>query len=100
MLKTNGATQMQTLVVEIATTFHDDATHLIRGFARMIVQTLMAPIDRLAIACDVTGVLDRHVTTKPGFARMLHPSPRQDLSPRQGPRRGCIFSLRCLSHLT
>jgi hypothetical protein len=45
-------------------------------------------------------VLDRHVTTKPGFARMLHPSPRQDLSPRQGPRRGCIFSLRCLSHLT
>ena len=48
---------MQTLVVEIATTFHDDATHLIRGFARMIVQTLMAPIDRLAIACDVAGVL-------------------------------------------
>jgi hypothetical protein len=85
---------MQTLVVEIATTFHDDATHLIRGCARMIVQTLMAPIDRLAIACDVAGVLDRRVTTKPGFARMLHPRPRQ------GPRRGCIFSLRCLSHLT
>lgn len=86
---------MQTLVVEIATTFHDDASSLIRGFARMIVQTLMGPIDRLAIACDVAGLLtDRRVTTKPGFTRMLHPRPRQ------GPRRGCIFSLRCLSHLT
>lgn len=94
---------MQTLVVEITTTFLDDAAALIRGCARMIVQTLMAPIDRLANACDVAGALAerrtardlRRVTTKPGFAAILSARPRQ-----QGPRRGCIFSLRCLRHLT
>ena len=48
---------MQTLAFEIATTFVDDALALIRGGCRIIVQILMAPIERMANACDVAGVL-------------------------------------------
>jgi hypothetical protein len=50
-------TKMQTLAFEIATTFVDDATALIRGTGLIIVQILTAPIERLANACDVGGVL-------------------------------------------
>ena len=48
---------MQTLAFEIATTLVDDATALIRGAGLIIVQILTAPIERLANACDVAGVL-------------------------------------------
>jgi hypothetical protein len=48
---------MQTLAFEIATTFVDDAAALIRGAGLIIVQILTAPIERLANACDVGGVL-------------------------------------------
>jgi hypothetical protein len=48
---------MQTLAFEIATTFVDDAAALIRGAGLIIVQILMSPIERLANACDVAGVL-------------------------------------------
>ena len=48
---------MQTLAFEVATTFVDDAAALIRGGGRIIVQILMSPIERLANACDVAGVL-------------------------------------------
>jgi hypothetical protein len=50
-------TKMQTLAFEIATTFVDDAIALIRGAGLIIVQILMAPIERIANACDVAGVL-------------------------------------------
>jgi len=50
---------MQTLAAEIAITFVDDATALITGCGRIVVGILMAPIERLANACDVAGVLAR-----------------------------------------
>jgi len=51
------ATKVQTLAFEIATTFVDDAAVLVGGCGRIIVQILVSPIDRLANACDVAGVL-------------------------------------------
>lgn len=48
---------MQTIVTEITNTFVDDAIAFIKGCGRIIVQISMAPIDRLARACDVAGVL-------------------------------------------
>jgi hypothetical protein len=51
------ATKMQTLAFEVATTFVDDGAVLIGGCGRIIVQILVSPIDRLANACDVAGVL-------------------------------------------
>jgi hypothetical protein len=59
---------MQTIISEIAFTFVDDAAALATGFAGilrgMAVETFMAarkrvlaPVDRLARACDVGGVV-------------------------------------------
>ena len=48
---------MQTLAAEIAITFVDDATAFVTGCGRIVVQLLTAPIERLANACDVAGVL-------------------------------------------
>ena len=82
---------MQTLALEIATTFVDDAAALIRGSARIIVQTLMAPIDRLAISCDVAGLLGERAS-----AWRAAQSDKAILNAR----RRCFFSLRCLGDLT
>lgn len=50
---------MQTLAFEVATTFVDDAAALATGGIRIIVQIFTQPIERLASACDVAGVLTR-----------------------------------------
>ena len=48
---------MQTLAIDIATTFVDDATALAMGFGRTVLRIVMAPVDRIANACDIAGVL-------------------------------------------
>ncbi|MGY8665818.1 hypothetical protein Q3C01_26160 [Bradyrhizobium sp. UFLA05-109] len=48
---------MQTLAVDIATTFVEDAAALVLGLGRTVLRVLMAPIDRIANACDIAGVL-------------------------------------------
>ena len=48
---------MQTLAVDIATTFVDDAAALVTGLGRAALKLVMAPIDRIANACDIAGVL-------------------------------------------
>ncbi|GMO30195.1 MULTISPECIES: hypothetical protein [unclassified Bradyrhizobium] len=48
---------MQTLAVDIATTFVDDAAALVTGFGRAVLRFAMTPIDRIANACDIAGVL-------------------------------------------
>jgi hypothetical protein len=53
------ATQMQTLVSQLTTTFVDDAIELVKGFGKVTVHIATAPIERLANACDVGGVLAR-----------------------------------------
>jgi hypothetical protein len=50
---------MQTLVSEVVSTFAGDAEALLRGFGRIVVDTVMAPVERIANACDVAGVLSR-----------------------------------------
>ena len=53
------ATKMQTLVSQLTTTFVDDAIELVKGFGKVIVHITTAPIERMANACDVGGVLAR-----------------------------------------
>jgi len=48
---------MQTLAAEIATTFADDAIALMTGSVRIALNIVMAPIERIANACDVGGAL-------------------------------------------
>ena len=48
---------MQSLLVQTTTTFFRDAIALVNGFGRIVTHFVMAPIDRIATAADVAGVL-------------------------------------------
>jgi hypothetical protein len=80
---------MQTLAAEIALTFVDDATALMTGGVRIVVRFLMSPVERLANACDVAGVLPSSRPARPNSAGK--PTPR---------RRHRLFSFHLLNHLT
>ena len=73
---------MQTLAAQVATTFLGDAAALVNAFGRIVTHIVMAPIERIANACDVAGVLQ--------MRRARH-------SDRRGGGFGC---LRFLSELT
>lgn len=49
---------MQTLALQRTTTF-DYAIELVKGFAHSIVELATAPIERIARASDVAGVLEQ-----------------------------------------
>jgi hypothetical protein len=86
---------MQTLAFEIATTFVDDAIALIRGAGLVIVQILMAPIERLANACDVGGVLANR-----RLSRALKRQAGRRPSQRHHERRRGYWMLGFLGELT
>ncbi|WP_454616119.1 hypothetical protein [Bradyrhizobium cenepequi] len=54
---------MQTLVMQLTrqltTTFFDDILKFVLGVGRSIARVVTAPINRIANACDVAGVLER-----------------------------------------
>jgi hypothetical protein len=51
--------QTQTLAIQLTSTFVDDAVGLAKGFLKTIIHLATAPIERIARACDVAGVLER-----------------------------------------
>lgn len=74
---------MQTLLLEdVALTFLGDAYALAAGFGSLVVKIVTAPIERIARASDVAGVLSRR------------------RAPRLALLRRCPFSFRHLNHLT
>jgi hypothetical protein len=85
---------MQTLSLEIATTFLDDAAALAGGAIRIIIQILNQPVERLANACDVAGVLPR----RRAFRQALRQTFRGHRAQRSW--RSCLFPLRGLRDLT
>ncbi|NLS74048.1 hypothetical protein E3H11_35130 [Bradyrhizobium brasilense] len=50
---------MQTLALQLTTTLVDDAIELVKGFGRAVLTLATAPIERIARACDVAGVLEQ-----------------------------------------
>jgi len=80
---------MQTLAAQIAFTFVDDATALMTGGVRIVVRFLMSPIERLATACDVAGVLPSRRPARPNGIEVG--------SHRRSHR---MFSFHLLNHLT
>ena len=87
---------MQTLVSQLTTTFVDDAIELVKGFGKVIVHIATAPIERIANACDVGGVLERRRSAQRGRDAIAQ------IRGRRG-RRWFPFSFspfRSLSHLT
>ena len=77
---------MHTLVSQLTTTFVDDAIELVKGFGKIIVHIATAPIERIANACDVGGVL-----AKRGTAPIRVPRSR---------RKFTFSPFSSLSHLT
>ncbi len=51
--------QTQTLAIQLTSTFVDDAIELAKGFFQTIIHLATAPIERIAKACDVAGVLEQ-----------------------------------------
>jgi hypothetical protein len=89
---------MQTLVLEVVSTFASDAEALLKGFGRIVVHTVMAPVERIASACDVAGVLSMRrlaQRTETGRARQVYAleSRRSDRSRRRRGPFGCLSSL-------
>lgn len=64
---------MQTLASQLTTSFIDDAIELVKGFGKAIVRIATAPIERIANACDVGGVLPRRRAAR--RLRAAHRSP-------------------------
>ena len=85
---------MQTLAVDIASTFVDDAAALVTGLGRTLLRFAMAPIDRIANACDIAGVLaERRATFRMWRANRSRAGHRSSLLRRLSP-------FRHLAHLT
>ena len=68
---------MQTLVSQLTTTFVDDAIELVKGFGKVIVHIATAPIERIANACDVGGVLARRQSALPSHTMTNARRPRR-----------------------
>jgi hypothetical protein len=103
---------MQTLPVKIANetikTFAGDALALVNGFLRVATHLVMAPVERIANACDVAGLLRGRAARAAERQRMrrawrsLHaraPASRRRPSGRPG-RRSMFSCLGFLGELT
>ena len=84
---------MQTLVSQLTTSFVDDAIDLVKGFGRVIVHIATAPIERIANACDVGGVLARRRAARRQRAMMKAHRPRS-------PWKRSLSPFASLHHLT
>ena len=72
---------MQTLASQLTTTFIDDAIELVKGLGKVIVHIATAPIERIANACDVGGVLARRRAARRVRAAMEAHRPRSRWNP-------------------
>ncbi len=85
---------MQTLALQRPTTFVDDAIEFVKGISRAIVQFAMAPIERIAHASDVAGVLEQR------RADSRAPRPAARSGRRCNPRHCRLSPFAGLSELT
>ncbi|MCK1362260.1 hypothetical protein [Bradyrhizobium sp. 199] len=88
---------MQTLAVDIAFTFVDDAAAIATGLGRAVLRFAMAPIDRIANACDIAGVLTERRAT---FRTWRASRARARQEGRRFSLLGRFSPFRHLAHLT
>ena len=95
---------MQSLPVQIATTFVGDAFAFVNGFARIVTHIVMAPVERIAKACDVAGILHeraRHAAEREQIGHARRVLSRDTAKPHRSRRHGRRFGcLRFLGELT
>jgi hypothetical protein len=85
---------MQTLALQLTTTLVDDAVAFVKEIGRSIVELATAPIERIAIACDVAGVLEQR------RAQIRAPRPATRTGHRCNPRNRPFSLFGGLSELT
>jgi hypothetical protein len=90
---------MSAVVLEVGASFIDDATALVQGAGRILISLVMAPINRIANACDVAGVL-RLRRLAAMRQRAAARSVAHAMSERRPRRRGPFGCLAALSDLT
>jgi hypothetical protein len=94
---------MQSLPVQIATTFVGDAYAFVNGFARIATHILMAPVERIAKACDVAGILHERAQRAAEREEIKHAwrtLSRASLKPHRPRRHGLFGCFRSLGELT
>jgi hypothetical protein len=95
---------MQPLVIQIATTFVGDAVALVNGFGRIVTHILVAPLERIAKACDVAGILQERTARaaeREQIRRAWRVLSRDTRKPHRSRRPGPLFGcLRSLGELT
>jgi hypothetical protein len=95
---------MQPLMFQIASTFVGDAVALVNGFGRAVTHLVMAPVERIAKACDVAGILSERAARaaeREQVQRAWHSLSRGAPKPHRPRRHARIFGcLRFLSELT
>jgi hypothetical protein len=93
---------MQTLAVQVASTFLSDAAALVNGFGSIVTHIVMAPIERIANACDVAGTLAarRAALARRRGAVVLWLSAAQGSRRGRGSRRRAFGCLGFLGELT
>jgi len=95
---------MQPVIVQIATTFIGDAVAFVNGFGRIVTHLVMAPVERIASACDVAGILSERAARaleREQVKRAWRSLRQSGERPQRSRRPGRLFgSLRFLGELT
>jgi hypothetical protein len=94
---------MQSLPVQIAKTFVGDAFALVNGFARIVTHLVMAPVERIAKACDVAGVLHERALRAAAREEIKHAwrtLSQASARPHRSRRHGLFGCFRSLGELT
>ena len=95
---------MQSLFIQVTRTFIGDAVALVNGFGRIVTHSLMAPLERIAKACDVAGILTERAARaaeREQVRHAWHAISQRGPKPHRSRRHGGLFNcLRSLGELT
>ena len=92
-----GDVAMTTRTVRTVDLFSGDAIALVNGFARILSHLVMAPVERIADACDVAGLLAARRAAWRAGSSLYRAAGR---SGHRARRRGLFGCLHYLSELT
>jgi hypothetical protein len=82
---------VMTQAPRMANLFSGDAIALVNGFARIVSHLVMAPVERIADACDVAGLLAIRRAARPAGSRLYRAAGREGHRVRR--RGGCLHYL-------
>jgi hypothetical protein len=91
------AAVVTTQTVRMANLFSGDAVALVNGFVRVVSHLVMAPVERIADACDVAGLLATRRAAWRAGSGLYRAAGREGHRVR---RRGLFGCLHYLSELT